>query len=72
MWGRVVEKVPCSDAFGRTCWNGIFGYLGHCFIWISGLKRRVGGLIDSVEAMLDVDVPILQPFYGGFARQVFL
>lgn len=31
-------KVPCGDAFGRTCEKGILGYRGYCF----------GGLVLSV------------------------
>jgi len=42
--------VPCGDAFGRTCWKGILGYLGHCLIWISGFEVRVR-LIDACDKL---------------------
>lgn len=63
--------VPCGDAFGRTCWKGILGYLGHCLIWISGFEVRVR-LIDAYDNLGNTNVQILQPSYGASARQVFL
>jgi len=34
-------NLPCGGAFGSTCWNGIFGYLGNCLITISGFAERL-------------------------------
>ena len=33
-------NLPCGEAFGSTCWNGILGYLGNCLITISGFTQR--------------------------------
>ena len=37
-------NLPCGGAFGSTCWNGIFGYLGNCLITISGFAQRSGSM----------------------------
>lgn len=26
------KSMACGEAFGKTCWNGIFAYRGNCLI----------------------------------------
>ena len=40
-------NLPCGEAFGSTCWNGIFGYLGNCLITISGVVERSESMLTA-------------------------